>query len=183
MKWFGFLCLCFLMLGCIAKRIPYEVNATLSTNTANQIIEQTITEQPTNIVPESTIIAPDYIEMNYGTQRNISTRNNGFIIWDGFIIGSSQNVETTKELKKRVYYNSILECKIYIRGKWYIVQVVDTEHRIMHNFYCRNEMKAQKFADALLSLKENVQNHKNSDPEMGNGESKPETKVETAPAQ
>ena len=54
---------------------------------------------------------------------------------------------------KRFYYNTILECKIFSRGSWFISQLIDTENRVMHNFYCRNELKAKYFSDAILSLK------------------------------
>lgn len=153
---------CILMAGlltsCIAKRIPYEVDTTITDENAKKVIEQILTEQPPRLIPATSIIAPDYLELNYGMQTRSSGNSGGVIVFDGFIIGSGHTTETTKELKKRIYYNSVLECKIFIRGSWHIVQLIDTETRVMHNFYCKNENKAKRFADAMMSLKKNVPN-------------------------
>jgi hypothetical protein len=146
------------LVSCVAKRIPYEPDVSITNENAKAVIEQVLSEQPPRICPETTIIAEDYIELNYGSQTRSSDRSAGVIVFDGFLIGSGETTHTTKELKKRIYYNSILECKIFIRGSWHIAQIIDTEQRIIQNFYCRNEIKAKKFADAMLSLKKNVKN-------------------------
>ena len=125
---------------------------------SKEIIEQILTEQPPQYAPATTTIAEEYIEMNYGMQTRTNENGGGVIIIDGLIIGGSSTTETTKELKKRIYYNSILESKVFIRGTWHVVQVVDTERRVIHNFYCRNEIKAKRFVDSLMSLKKNVKN-------------------------
>lgn len=147
-----------IFVSCVSKRIPYEPEISITNENAKAIIEQVLTEQPTKYAPASTIIAEEYIEMNYGMQTRSHGSSGGVIIIDGLLITNNSHTETTKELKKRIYYNSILEARVFIRGSWFVLQVVDTERRIIHNFYCRNELKAKKFADALMSLKNNVTN-------------------------
>lgn len=157
-KYYLLLVVIFCISACVSKRIPYEPDASINNEDAKAVIEQVLTEQPPSICPATTTIAPEYLELNYGVQTRSRDHSGGVIIFDGFIIGSGETTETTKELKKRIYYNSILEVKIFIRGSWHIAQLVDTERRVMQNFYCRNEIKAKKFTDALMSLKKNVKN-------------------------
>lgn len=156
MKVLCFTVIALFCISCVSKRIPYEPNPSISNEDAKAVIEQILTEQPQSICPATTTIAPDYLELNYGTQTRSRDHSGGVIVFDGFIIGSGETTETTKELKKRIYYNSILEVKIFIRGSWYIAQLIDTEKRVMQNFYCRNEIKAKKFTDALMSLQKNI---------------------------
>lgn len=172
MKWVLFICISFFAVACIAKRLPYQADATMSAENSKAIVEQVLTEQKESVLQESFTFSTEYIELNYGTQRRVTGRSEGFVIVDGLVIGNTHNTETTKDLKKRIYYNSILECKLFSRGKWFIVQVVDTEQRVMHNFYCRNESKARKFGDALNSLKKNAKNPLESAPAKENIEQK-----------
>lgn len=157
-KYIMLIAIVFCLGACVSKRIPYEPDVSIKNDDAKAVIEQVLTEQPPSICPASTIIAPEYLELNYGVQTRSRDHSGGVIVFDGFIIGTGETTETSKELKKRIYYNSILEVKIFIRGSWHIAQLVDTERRVMQNFYCRNEIKAKRFADALMSLKKNVKN-------------------------
>lgn len=144
--------------SCVAKKIVYTPNLAITSDEAKSIIEQILTEQPPQLCPESSVIAHDYIEMNYGTQTRTRDGSSGIIIFDGILLSRSDATQTTREIKKRIYYNTILECKIFSRGSWFISQVIDTENRVLHNFYCRNEVKAKRFSDALLHLKNEIHN-------------------------
>lgn len=158
MKKIIFILLLGCLTSCVAKRVSYIPNLTITNEDAKAVIEQILTEQPTHLCPASSIIAPDYIELNYGTQTRTRDGSTGVIVFDGLILSRGDTNQTTREIKKRIYYNTIRECKIFSRGSWFISQLIDTENRVMHNFYCRNEAKAKRFSDALLWLKKEVKN-------------------------
>jgi hypothetical protein len=144
-----------LCMSCTSKMMPYVPDTTYTNENAKLVIEQVLMEQPLQYVPSAVIFSEGNFELNLGIQTRTEGNSGGIFVINGLFIGSNSNTSKSKKIKKRIYYNSIIESKIYTHGSWHIVQLIDTESKKMHKFYCRNELKAKRFSDALMSLKHN----------------------------
>ena len=76
------------LFSCVAKRISYDPDFTITNENAKLMMEQVLAEQPAQYAPASSIISEDYLELNFGLKTYLHGNSGGVIIIDGLFIGS-----------------------------------------------------------------------------------------------
>ena len=116
---------------------------------ASQIIEQVIMEQPKKHRPVNMIVNEKYIAFGQGfeyngkaSSSNISTSNNSSIT-----VGSKKG--SLKQVRERIYFNSLVRSELLQKRDWYIVQLIGENELFVKRFYTRKKQKAEKFIDAI----------------------------------
>ena len=127
----------FLLIGCAATQLQYTPMATDDPSKDKMIIEQVLQEQPSEYVPDVIEITDNYLK------------------WQKEVIRRSRLTGgvTTVPGVKVVYFNSIGKIELYQKTKWYIVLVYDDNQVRRCRVLTRDEHKAQKFMDAIYSMK------------------------------
>ena len=151
MRPFAIAALMLLLTGCVSKVVEYTP-AKISPEQAHSVIEQVLMEQPLKTRPEQVVFTDEYI--GYGS--GILSTTSGFasaVPLGGGAIAAGSSRTSSKAVQTRIYYNSIGSVALYSkRGRW-VVQTRSTGGNIMNSSLVDTQKKAERFVDAMVSLK------------------------------
>ena len=151
MRPFAIAALMLLLTGCVSKVVEYTP-AKISPEQAHSVIEQVLMEQPLKTRPEQVVFTDEYI--GYGS--GILSTTSGFasaVPLGGGAISAGSSRTSSKAVQTRIYYNSIGSVALYSkRGRW-VVQTRSTGGNVMNSSLVDTQKKAERFVDAMVSLK------------------------------
>ena len=151
MRTFAIAALVLLLTGCVSKIVEYTPSR-ISPEQARSVIEQVLMEQPLKTRPEQVVFTDEYI--GYGS--GILSTTSGFasaVPLGGGAIAAGNSRTSSKAVQTRIYFNSIGSVALYSkRGRW-VVQTRSTGGSVMNSSVVDTQKKAERFVDAMISLK------------------------------
>ncbi len=136
--------------GCSATPVKYDVVPVESSSDATSIIEQLFWEQPKKHRVSEIYISSNFIAYSDGVSvksKGIATSTN---LTENVSLSASNQTIKYKHLNDRIYFNSLSSPKLFKKRDWFIIQLIDSNDRVIKNVYTRDKIKAQKFISAIL---------------------------------
>jgi len=152
MKTLYYILISSVLIGCSATQIPYTKETIKNSESAYKIIEQVIYEQPTKYRPEELFLTDTYIGYSNGSVNRSSSYTSTVEISPNSSLSTGLSKSTSKNIKTRIYFNSLNPPKLYKKRSWYVIQLRNRPGHLLKNVYTRDKNKAIKFINALLLL-------------------------------
>jgi len=144
------------LVACSAKNVAYTPSPIISKEKAAQIIEQVLYEQPMKYRPVSVFISGEILGFSDGVSSK--TKGGGVVLGNenGLAVGIGSSKTLTKEINRRIYFNSIGNPQLFTKRDWFIIQMVNKNNRVIYNVYTRDENKAKKYIDSINYMRINA---------------------------
>tara|TARA_Y100001960_G_C14410363_1_gene697877 strand:- start:128 stop:619 length:492 start_codon:yes stop_codon:yes gene_type:complete len=138
------------LVGCAATHIPYSPQKMTNRDSAVQIIEQVVMEQPLKHRPENVFITDEYLAFGNGISGKGVTLSNEQPFGN---TASTTSLSTSKfeakNITSRFYFNSLIDSELFKKRDWYVIQLKNEENQVVKRFYTRNLNKAEGFIDSI----------------------------------
>ena len=143
----------FLVISCVSEPLSYSYKEAVGKSQAINVIEQVLYEQPRKHRPEIVFISDNFLGLSDGKYVKSKGSSTAIQGGDNFVVGVGSVKTFSKDINQRIYFNSIPQPKLFKKGDWYIVQIVDVHGRPLRTVFTLEQIKAEMFIDSIMFLK------------------------------